>query len=45
MVALISMVNTNVRLVYKLYSDINPGINMNMKIPYQSGMVCSLHYN
>jgi hypothetical protein len=35
---------TNVGLVYKLYSDINLGINKSMKIFNQSGMVCSSYY-
>jgi hypothetical protein len=36
---------TNVGLVYRLYLDINPGINMSMKILNQSSMVCSLYCN
>jgi hypothetical protein len=35
---------TNVGLIYRLHSDINPGINMSMKILDQSGMVCPSYY-
>ncbi len=32
---------TSVGLVHRLHSDINPGINMSMKISNRFGMVCS----
>jgi hypothetical protein len=36
---------TSVGLVYRLHSDINSSINMNMKILDQLGMVCSSYCN
>jgi hypothetical protein len=37
-------VNTSLGLEYRLDSDINPGINMNMRISNHLGMVCSSYY-
>jgi hypothetical protein len=37
------MDQTSVGLVYRLCPDINLGVNMNMKIPDQLSMVCSLY--
>jgi hypothetical protein len=34
-------VNTSLGLEHRVHSDINPGMNMSMRISNQSGMVCS----